>query len=59
MIEELRGEKTATCDEASCDRRLADEPTLAFRTEAGERRAYECDCGAVTITVARGPESTR
>ena len=57
MIEELRSE--TTCDGEDCDRRLTSEPTLAFRTDAGERRAYECDCGAVTITVVRGPESTR
>lgn len=59
MFEELRSETTATCDGENCDRPLADEPTLAFRTDAGERRAYECDCGALTITVARGPDSTR
>ena len=59
MFEELRNETTATCDGDDCDRPLADEPTLAFRTDAGERPAYECACGAVTITVVRGPESTR
>jgi hypothetical protein len=59
MFEKLRGEATATCDGTDCDRPLAAEPTLTFRTGEGERRAYECDCGAVTITVARGPESTR
>ncbi|SFS01103.1 hypothetical protein SAMN05216559_2448 [Halomicrobium zhouii] len=59
MIEELRNETTATCDGENCERRLAEEPTLTFRTEGGERRAYECRCGAVTVTVARDSESTR
>ncbi|RMB13660.1 hypothetical protein [Haloplanus aerogenes] len=50
MLENL----TCTCEAAGCDRPL-DEGTLmlAMRTEAGERRAYECACGAVTVTVAR------
>jgi len=50
MIEEL----AATCEADGCDRELTDASCmLVFRTEAGERRAYECDCGAVTVTVAR------
>jgi hypothetical protein len=36
----------------SCDRPLG-EPQMVVRTDAGERRAYECACGAVTVTVAR------
>ena len=59
MFETLRSEETATCEGPGCDRRLADEPSLVFRTDAGERRAYECACGALTITVARGSESPR
>jgi hypothetical protein len=48
MIEEL----TCTC--GSCDRELHEEALrLTYRTDGGERRAYECACGAVTITVAR------
>ncbi|WP_335999766.1 hypothetical protein [Halorientalis halophila] len=48
MIEEL----SCTC--RGCDRELHDGACqLTFRTEDGERRAYECACGAVTITVAR------
>jgi hypothetical protein len=40
-----------TCE--ACDRSLADvEAALVVRTDGGERRAYECDCGAVTVTVA-------
>jgi hypothetical protein len=48
MIEEL----AATCEGEGCNRRLG-EPMIVYRTAAGERRAYECDCGAVTITAAR------
>ncbi len=59
MIEELQSETTATCDDPDCERPLSADPALVFRTDAGERRAYECDCGALTVTVARGPESTR
>ncbi|WP_185903204.1 hypothetical protein [Halonotius terrestris] len=50
MLEEL----TLTCEAADCDRRLAAEsPAIAMSTPDGTRRAYECDCGAVTITVLR------
>ena len=50
MLENL----TSTCEATGCDRPLDDGALmLAMRTEAGERRAYECDCGAVTVTVAR------
>jgi hypothetical protein len=46
MLENL----TRVCE--SCDRPLGDEGfALAFETTAGVRRAYECECGAVTITV--------
>jgi hypothetical protein len=41
-----------SCDCESCGRPLA-EPALTMRTEGGERRAYECACGEVTVTVAR------
>lgn len=58
MIESLRSETTATCDGPDCERALAEDPELTFQTEAGKRCAYECACGAVTITVVRGPEST-
>ena len=59
MIEELRSGTTAACDGPNCDRALGSAPDLVFRTAAGERRAYECDCGSVTVTVARAAESTR
>jgi hypothetical protein len=42
-----------TCDAVGCDRTLTEaECELVFRTSAGERRAYECACGAVTMTVS-------
>lgn len=48
MLDEL----TAECTD--CDRTLDPaEATLVYRTAAGERHAYECECGAVTITVHR------
>jgi hypothetical protein len=50
MLDEL----ACTCDAEGCDRELGDaEPMIVYRTEAGERRAYECACGAVTVTVRR------
>jgi hypothetical protein len=46
------------CQAGGCDRELTDaEPTLVYRTAEGERRAYECACGAVTVTVARSDRS--
>jgi hypothetical protein len=49
MFEEQLG---TTCEE--CERELGDpQCMLVYRTERGERRAYECACGAVTITVHR------
>lgn len=42
-----------TCDAVGCDRPLSAEACrLVFRTAAGERRAYECACGHVTMTVS-------
>jgi len=50
MLENL----TTRCEAAGCNRPLDDDALmLALRTEAGERRAYECSCGAVTVTVVR------
>ena len=57
MIRDLCETAATTCEAAGCDRRLT-EPQLVFETEAGRREAYECACGAVTVTVAR-PESSR
>jgi len=48
MLDEL----TCSCEAPACDRSLDDaDCMLVYRTPAGERRAYECDCGAVTVTV--------
>ncbi|WP_251344069.1 hypothetical protein [Haloplanus halophilus] len=50
MLENL----TSTCEAAGCDRPLDEDALMvAMRTDAGERRAYECACGAVTVTVVR------
>jgi hypothetical protein len=43
----------ARCDAPGCDRPLgADDCQLVVRRRGGERRAYECVCGAVTITLS-------
>ncbi|WP_323675024.1 hypothetical protein [Halorubellus sp. PRR65] len=48
MLEEL----TATCED--CDADLNDAAFgLAMDLGDGERRLYECGCGAVTVTVVR------
>lgn len=50
MLEEM----LCTCEGLGCDRRLDDEHLmLAMETAGGQRRAYECPCGTVTITVVR------
>lgn len=50
MLDELG----CTCEGEGCDRELtSEECMLVYRTEGGERRAYECSCGAVTVTVTR------
>jgi hypothetical protein len=41
-----------------CGRPLGD-PGIVLTTDAGERRAYECGCGAVTVTVARPGSGSR
>ncbi len=51
MIETLR----CACEAAGCDRDLAEHQLmLTMETSAGTRHAYECDCGAVTVTVTKG-----
>jgi hypothetical protein len=48
MFEEL----ACTCHD--CDRELDDRtPAMVYRDAGGERRAYECACGAVTVTVSQ------
>jgi len=50
MMEDLR----CVCDARGCDRTLGEDALmLRMTTDAGERRAYECACGAVTVTVVR------
>jgi hypothetical protein len=50
MLDEL----TRTCEGSDCDRTLSeDDCAIVYRIPAGERRAYECTCGAVTVTVGR------
>ncbi|AHF98840.1 hypothetical protein HALLA_08160 [Halostagnicola larsenii XH-48] len=51
MLDEL----TSACEH--CDQPLEDDRLmLSMRTDEGTRRAYECDCGAVTITVVGDAE---
>ncbi|ELZ22501.1 hypothetical protein C475_18353 [Halosimplex carlsbadense 2-9-1] len=53
----MLSEIACRCEAANCSRRLTDgDCMLVFRTNGGERRAYECDCGHVTITVAAPSE---
>ncbi|WP_202935122.1 hypothetical protein [Halorussus amylolyticus] len=50
MLEDLR----CVCDAPGCKRALGEtQLMLRMETPAGERRAYECACGAVTVTVVR------
>jgi hypothetical protein len=56
MLDALRDDTALSCDDPDCDRPLAT-PDLVFETVAGRRAAYECACGAVTVTVCR-PESS-
>lgn len=53
MLEDLTSTAGVQCERADCTRPLPDDPTIAFSTGETERRAYECACGAVTITLAR------
>jgi len=56
MIEELTT-AARECEAEHCDRPLPKEPAIVFETAAGRQSAYECACGAVTVTVSRS-EST-
>lgn len=50
MLEQI----SCACEAVECGRELReDQLMLAMETDAGERRAYECDCGAVTVTVTK------
>jgi hypothetical protein len=44
---------STTCEARGCDRPLTGVPAIEYETGAGTRRAYECECGAVTVTVLR------
>ena len=57
MLDELDDAEHPTCEDETCNRTL-DDPALVFETDGGRRAAYECTCGAVTVTVLC-PESTR
>ena len=53
MLDEI----ACRCEATGCDRELDDGSCqLIFRTPGGERRAYECPCGHVTVTIA-APDS--
>ncbi len=48
----LRDHLTCACE--GCGRALTDESLMLVLTDrAGERRAYECACSVVTVTVVR------
>ena len=48
---------TCRCEAGDCSRKLTDgDCQLVYNTPGGERRAYECQCGHVTVTVARPSE---
>ncbi|SDJ55515.1 hypothetical protein SAMN05216226_10535 [Halovenus aranensis] len=50
MLDQL----AATCENERCNRPLTEEECmLVYQTEYGQRRAYECHCGTVTVTVGR------
>lgn len=49
VLEEL----SSTCTAEGCSRPLSGDPSMEMETDAGTRRAYECVCGAVTITVVK------
>jgi hypothetical protein len=43
-----------TCDADECSNTLSEtQCMLVYETPGGVRRAYECRCGAVTITVTK------
>lgn len=48
----MRSDIAVACEATGCGRELdATHCQLVVGTVRGERRAYECDCGAVTICV--------
>ena len=52
--ESMRELLECRCEGSNCDRPLsAAQFMLAYTAEGITRRAYECSCGAITITVGR------
>jgi hypothetical protein len=50
----MLSELTCACNGEGCDRELRERHRrIVFETDGGTRHVYECDCGAVTITVQR------
>lgn len=48
----------SVCSAPDCERTLSeDRRMLTMETPDGVRRAYECECGAVTVTVVRQHEA--
>jgi hypothetical protein len=49
----------AACSGTDCERPLDHTHCrLTMQTSAGTRRAYECPCGAVTVTRRRAPRQS-
>lgn len=45
---------TARCTASCCDCKLTDDDRqMTMELDNGKRHAYECACGAITITVAK------
>ncbi len=56
----MRNQLTLTCEATGCERSLGPATlAIAMETPGGRRHAYECDCGAVTITVVRRSTATK
>ena len=52
--DDMLSELTCTCAGDGCDRELdTADRRIVYETDVGTRHVYECDCGAVTITVRR------
>lgn len=50
----MLGHLSGVCSSPDCERTLSeDQRMLTMETPDGVRRAYECPCGAVTVTVVR------
>jgi len=48
----------SVCSAQDCERTLSeDRRMLTMETPDGVRRAYECECGAVTVTVVHREEA--